>query len=694
MNKYINLFTVTLIFLLFTVFSSWILPGLLLAGDLPYYFKSTFNDWSFMPYLWHLERGSGLGGSYSFFLWDHFLRTVPILALAKLGFGWEVIQRLVYFYPFLILASLSSFVLSRKVGLSKNTSILSILIFILNPFILMLVGGGQLEIGLAYAIVPLVFVFFAKILDEFSKTTLINLRNSFLAGFILSLEVMFDIRIAFIACVAVAIYFIVKFIASAKISGFRAVLIENVKLGIYFFLIPILVVFAIHFYWIFPLLLIRENPLTILGDSYSSSKAVEFLSFAKFENAISLLQPYWPENIFGKVGFMKPEFLLIPILAFSSLFFVSKTRDPRTKGYVLFFALLGLIGAFLAKGSSDPFGSVYLFLFNHVPGFNLFRDPIKWSVLVAVSYSILIPFSIWNIYGILSSKFKVQSSNVQFKIQKFIPNLFLILISLFLILLIRPALFGQLTGTFKTQIIPNDYIKLEKLISSDKSFYRTFWLPTYDQFSYYSYTHPLVHANEFLNISEPDRMVAKFNDREFQKTLSESAIKYVIVPYDSQGTIFLTDRKYDENKFNKITDDVSRVSGLNRLSGFDKLAVFERKDYKDHFWTTSDTLSLKYKYVSPVEYKVEVKNAKMGDSLVFSESYDSNWVAINDNIQINSKQYDKLFNSFTLLKNGNYELEVYYAPQKHVDVGLIISLITPVLIVVFLALSFKRNKSR
>ncbi|EKD86147.1 MAG: hypothetical protein ACD_37C00447G0001, partial [uncultured bacterium] len=116
-------------------------------------------------------------------------------------------------------------------------------------------------------------------------------------------------------------------------------------------IIPFFITFLLNSYWIIPTLVLRINPLYDLGQIYTSFGAVKFFSFATLENTISLLHPNWPENLFGKVSFMKPEFLIIPILAYSSLLFI-KNIETKIKKYIIFFAVLGLVGAFLAKGAN------------------------------------------------------------------------------------------------------------------------------------------------------------------------------------------------------------------------------------------------------------------------------------------------------------------------------------------------------
>ncbi len=59
-----------------------------------------------------------------------------------------------------------------------------------------------------------------------------------------------------------------------------------------------------------------------LDNDLTNPGMLHFLSFADFSHTLAFLHPNWPENLFGKVYFLQPEFLLLPVIAFSALFFV------------------------------------------------------------------------------------------------------------------------------------------------------------------------------------------------------------------------------------------------------------------------------------------------------------------------------------------------------------------------------------
>lgn len=684
--KKINILKAFIFFLLvISVFKAWFFLNPISSGDWGFFYNSSLKEFSIISNSWNNVFNSGLGGSNFIILGLFFYFSSTIYFLFNFfKFDWLLIERIAWFWPFLIISVFSSYFLFKEL-FSNRFAVFSSSIYLFNTYVLMLVGGGQMGVALSYSIAPLVLYSFIKLNEN------IKLKYSILFGILFGILVMFDLRITYIMLPALGIYFLFN-IKQLIFGKDLKEIIVNIS---YIFIIPFAVSGLLHAFWILPLLALHQNPAQSFGVVYTSAEAVKFFSFAKFEDAVGLLHPNWSENIFGKVGFLKPEFLLLPVLAFSSLLFVSKTKDLRFKIYVLYFALLGLIGAFLAKGANEPFGGIYLWMFDYVPGFIMFRDPTKWYTLVAISYSILIPFSIWKIYEWLKSRSKFSIKSKIFNAS----NLFLLVIVFCLLFLIRPALFGQLSGTFKATTIPDEYIKFEKFLSSDNNFSRILWVPTLQRFGYYSNLHPAIPAQDFFKTVDYSQIIKKIRTSEGEKLLQEAGVRYIIVPYDSQGEIFLKDRKYNNEIYKKTINEIKQISYLKQVNDFGKIAVFEIPNPRDHFWTISKSLTLKYKYVSPVEYRLEVINAKKGDIIVFSESYDASWIARESNARfydwsnlISSNPYSRIFNSFASRKDGNYSLIIYYYPQILVNIGMIVSGLTLILILSALIYLRKENK--
>lgn len=617
------------------------------GGDLPLYFDTYIKSLS-IPHIWNPHWPSGLGGNQTIILPLKFYIQLPIpLLVNSFGLSWEIIEKIFLFGVFLFLSIFSSYFLTR--------SWIGSLIYTSNTYILMVFTGGQMGIALSYATVPLVLALFIRLFDRFSLPLILA------TGLIFSLEIIFDQRIAFLSLLAVLIFLALKFVKNPLD------LLRIKKRILLISLIPITVL-LLNAFWILPLLyskLVGINALQIIERTPGD---VGFFSFAFLENTMSLLHPNFPENIFGKVSFMRPEFLAIPIIAFSSLLFIklSETIKQSNNRHILFFAFLGLIGAFLAKGTNEPFGEIYVWLFNNFPGFSFFRDPTKFYIFIALSYCVIIPFALREI----SNKFL---ENFRAKGFYLLSIVFLI----FWIFTIRPVFLNQVGGILKENKIPKEYIELKKQIESEPGFFRTMWMPVRSRFGYFSDTHPSIDGYDLFGRIGEATMAGKLGKQEVLSLLSDMSIKYVIVPFDNKGEIFLSDRKYDESKYEEMVDGLFAIPQLKQVSNFGKLTLLELQNQKDHFFIESANNApipqIDYKVISPVKYLVNVNGAKKGDMLVFSESYDLGWQLSSPDVKIFPVPYRNTLNGFVLPDDGDYKFELFYDPQKAGDIGFVIS---------------------
>ncbi len=367
------------------IFKTWLFSFSISAGDFEYYSLQRIID--IMPLgIWDPAR-TGLGASILPYLWlESYTSTSIKLSLLL---GWGAYIKLFWYIPFLVFSFISSLILLRS--LFKNNFLFSLasLIYSANTYSLMMASGGQMGIALSYSLAPFVYYFYIKLLNKLS------LKNSAIFGLVFAFVSLLDIRIGYMLSFAIITYSLI--VVRELLKNIRSTLFLVI-------IIPLLIVSGIHFFWLLPAVFSAKEAIAQLGDIYTSQEAVKYFSFATMENSFGLLHPNWPENIFGKVGFMKPEYLLLPIIAFSSILFIAK-EEVRIKKYLIFFISLGLLGIFLAKGSNEPFGNLYIWLFDNIPGFVMFRDPTKWYSLIAVSYSILVPYSIFKIFIYLKNKF-------------------------------------------------------------------------------------------------------------------------------------------------------------------------------------------------------------------------------------------------------------------------------------------------
>lgn len=653
----------------FLIFKNWFSLNPLSSGDWTYAFLSSSREFSAYPQVWNTHFFGGFGGAIPFILGleTFFLATSKFLSLA--GLNWILIERLIWFWPYLVLSFFSSYFLFKSFFKISFYSVLAALIFVTNTYALMLASGGQMGVALAYAISPFVVGYFVRFSNENKYLSIkSNFLESIFFGGLLAIIAAYDLRITYIVLTVLFLYTIVVRPFTKK-TFFRFLF--------FVFLIPTIIIVLLNAFWTFPFIALSTHALdAVPKGSYVSMESVRFFSFAKFENTFSLLHPNWPENIFGKVSFLHSEFLIIPILAFISLLFGLK--DKKNYKTVGFLSFLGVFGAFLAKGTNDPFGNVYELLFSHFPGFFMFRDSTKWYLIVVIAYSVLIPYSLYNISLFLNKKYKVKNWTI------------FIVFLVFWAVLIREGVVGQLSGTFKKQTVPVEYIQLADKILGDHTFYRILYVPTYERYGYVSDQNPALSADIIFKTSDIKTIISKLNNPKTGTELSEAGVRYVVVPTDPQKEIYLSDRKYDDSIRVNLVEEIDNIPWLIKLKGHGNLNVYELKEKRERFFMLGQG-KVSLKKISSSEYQINLQNVKNGDRLVFSDAYSKDWVLINSTNTNHSVSY-RNFNSWNLLRTGDYSVKVYYGPQKWVDYGLIVSAITAVVIFVVLVWLHREQK--
>lgn len=689
MKRLFFIFPVLLI--IFLVFKNWFLSKQIIGGDWPFFFNETLNGFSFFPPAWSVNHGGGMGGVIPNYLLDTYLYFTTFIFFNVLRVPWVVVYKVFWFGAFIFFSVLSITHLITLIFQKPKIwqLVIGILLYCSNTYILMVVGGGQMGIALAYSISPLVLGSFIKLLNlvyltenEFSVKNSQLLKSSLISGLLLAVLILFDPRFGYLVIIAAGIYTMFIFNDVNKKKD-----IINKVLCIMFFVfgIPFGIVGFIHAQWILPTIVFHASPVP---QGILSGVGFRFFSFADFSHAFSFLHPNWPENIFGKTYFLKPEFLLLPILAYSSLLFLSlkqknQNRKPQYQSQIIFFAFLGLLGTFFAKGVNPPLGEINYWIFQYIPGMNLFRDPTKFYFFIAISFAVLIPFTIFEIQKTLYIKF----SSFSQKHWSILTNAVFIMVIVYLLFLIRPAIMGQLGGTFIAHTIPNEYLEVKNFFNRQPEFYRTLWVPKQSRFSFVSINHPAVEAGPLFNATNSASLIDYFNNPNTSKYLSALSIKYVVIPYDSLGEIFLDDRKYNKKERIDLEKSLDTISWLKKIKS-GKIVIYQTLSYADHF-TLNFKGKISYQAINSSEYNIFVSVNKKS-TLVFSDNFSPYWIARANNLTIYSKKTTSGLNSFSI-PAGKYVLKVSYIPDKYYFYGRIISILS--LSMVFLLIFMLKSKN-
>lgn len=614
------------------------------GGDWRFFFPESVVSFAGIPSSWDASLNTGIGQPQLSTLWiTGYLYFTSLLS--KIGFSWNAISLVCWIIPVCLIGSISMFFLYRFFWQgNKNYAVISSLIYISNTYFLMIFSGGQLGVALAYSTMPLVVYRFLK---NVAKP---NLYNSIFFGAVFSLHLLFDPRLAFITSI---LLFVFLFVENSK-TFFRAFK--------YTIFLPFVLVCVTHGYWLLPILFFYKSA-KIAPSIYSSSNDFSFFSFAKLENSISLLHPNWPENIFGRVHFMRPEFLVLPLIAFTSLLHKKNNQIKR----IVIVTVISLLFIFLAKGVNDPFGSLYYMMLKNIPGFSAFRDPTKFYIPIALCFSLLIPIGLEVIAVYLSKIRRFKKNSGQLVFFSFI---------IFWSILLSPLFLGKINGLFKLRTVSNDYIKYKNFITSQPEFYRVLWVPQIQRFGYFDNNHPAIGRGEIFADQSLNGILKELATPTMEQRLSDLSIQYVVVPNDTEGEIFVDDGKFDKKQYDLAVSKIEKIPYLTKEKNFGSLVIFKTRKYKSHFGFAKENSVGAVKVISsnPNSYKLSLQHPS--DSiLVFGDSYDPNWILKTPTGIIRPRPYHG-FNSFELQHAGSYNIEITYTPQYMVSVLYVISVIT------------------
>lgn len=639
-------FWVLIVGLIAFIYRGWFIFPNIIGGDWPYYYNNFLRDLSLYPVLWSSWLGNGMGAVNPLLGLGTFFSLLVVPFSVWLHIPWVIVYKVGWFGLFLVMCVVSIRTLLRSVLPNVSTAYIAIgaLIYTTNTYILMLTSGGQMGIGLAYAIAPLVLHLWIELLRTEGRSK--RIHSSIKTGCVLAVVLALDPRVAYLLCLMIGLY------AAYTISlherrhvqdGIKTLFVSGTIVG--------LITVLLNAFWLVPLLFLHSNPLESLGTNFITRAAVKFFSFADFSHALSLLHPNWPENIFGKTYFMEPIFLLIPIVAFCSLFFTQKLSR--------YFAVLALIGVFLAKGANEPFGFIYVWLFEHVAGFVMFRDPTKFYLLTAVSYSILIPYVL--------TKLQAQT--------KIVIGVYVIL----WLCMIRPAVIGQLGGTFANHTVPGEYNRLQEMLTADKQFSRTLWVPRQQRFSYAAFDHMPVESEALFEATSPATLKEALMRTETRTLLEDAGIGYIVIPLDSMGEIFLKDRRYAPSLRASYESVLDSQTWLTKVQS-GAITIYTTSSHRDLF-ALSGGQRVSYERQPVNGYKVSF-TAATPSTLFFSQNYHPGWIYRDGSLRVHAQKTKNGLMSFPISKTGQQKGIVYFDPQKYVDWGLVVSIISGMLIIV------------
>jgi hypothetical protein len=692
-------------FSIFFVFLNFFISPLSLGGDFNFISYDHFRFTNQSPQIWDSTLGNGLG-EYALFTLPFFYYGFFANKLTWFVNNPFILHKLIFLIPLLITGFLSILSLSKYLLKNKFARVFAIILYLINPYFMMLTSGGQIGVAFAYAFSPFVIKIFIQTLEKiksqkniFDRQQIVNYISSSLA---LSLLISFDTRLALLIILMIILVFTSELIVSKEKK-------RLVKSYTIFSALALFTIFSWHAYWILPSLFVHSVELP---RGYASIESVEFFSFARLAHAISWSHPNYPDNIFGKVNEIKGIELIFPILAFSALFIRRKLT--------LYLGVISALSIFLIKGTNPPFGSIYNFIFQYLPGGALFRDSTKFFLPLSLSYSILIGLSIEWLIKIIPEKFKT----LNLKSNKLINfSLATVLIAMILAAW-WPTFSGQLQGTLAYRTFPQNYNSLRDVIQSDNDFGRVLWIPDREMYGYSSLNHPAVSLNQLrqqptcIDIlclpvknsvtptdsertysltdlqSEISEKLQFLNSPDAPELLNQLGIKYIVIPEDHDKSIFQYDRKYNQGVKDQFSLAISNISYAQKLFQDSGLELYKLNQNTGVFKVTigNEIQVAQYQSISPSEYLVTIPDNT--SSLIFAQSYNSNWSVIDNGQIIYSAPHQLFGNTFAINPSSSRQVKVKFQGQQVADVGWLYSNLVLFTLVSFIIFFKLKSKNR
>ena len=273
--------------------------------------------------------------------------------------------------------------------------------YMFNPYNMLNWCSPDPVILSAYASYPLLLALFVRGLR--SKRIL---RSGIFFGLGSLIFVTGNVNISFTVIIifTLVLYFIFHLIFISKNTKERLGALR-------FALIAAAMYLLVNLWWIMPLIPFYGEGTQMLAGMDLRGWLEEFSSYSSILNVSRLYGcPGWEIYNWGR-----PSWSYVPTLMHNSFFIAVSFLPPILFGIalilnrrikengiskiLLFAFLFYLLSIFLSKGVQTPFGGVYLWLFEHIPGFTVFRSGfVKFGIMIALSSAILFGISLFILY--------------------------------------------------------------------------------------------------------------------------------------------------------------------------------------------------------------------------------------------------------------------------------------------------------
>lgn len=182
--------------------------------------------------------------------------------------------------------------------------------------------------------------------------------------------------------------------------------------GIQYYIVNCLVFVIFNLWWIIQFIQTFTASAYVSQQSYSPSD--DYITFTALSDSLGRIDFLmrlmhkdfftWMQVVWGTI-YQQPFFILLTFLPLAFIYGSLFTKNkPREYFYYIFLASIGI---FFAKGSNEPFGGIFYFLFTHFRLLEAFRNPFeKIGFIIPLAYAPLFGYGLYGFYSNLVKKKK------------------------------------------------------------------------------------------------------------------------------------------------------------------------------------------------------------------------------------------------------------------------------------------------
>jgi hypothetical protein len=339
-----------------------------------------------------------------------------------------------------------------------------------------------------------------------------------LVAFVVSFTVLcyVEIRVAFLAFLL-----LVWYLAFAHVVGRRVPNVWKLVVGVGLFAL-------LNAYWIVEAVGISRSSI-----ASTTARGIFGNNFTNFEHAITLVSGSWVNGsivpfTLGPIGVVM---WVLPILAIAGASMKSAADAIPRWAVCTFAGAIAIAGVMLGTQANPPFSSLFPWVYNHVPGFSLFRTGTDFLIVAGLGYGILI--------GRLFSTRTWSTSDFKKLTYKTVSVIGLAVVVLSTLI---PLVDGRVGSLFEHRTEPSGLARVENFIGHKESFFRTLWLPDVPNWSTFSLSHPAVGGADLLAGGQPlehsvafgtttgSATVKQLSSHLGRDVLQKYSVRYVILP--------------------------------------------------------------------------------------------------------------------------------------------------------------------